>query len=122
MTGHCALEVGMRGHILAEIRRIAAENGGKSPGSQVFEKESGIRKGEWLGRYWARWGDAVAEAGLQPNSKIVKLNEDFCLRKLAEATRHFKKFPTSAEVRIFRQSQTDFPVESSLYAALRQAK
>jgi hypothetical protein len=113
MTRNGALEAGMRDRILGEIRRIAAENDGKPPGVQVFEKESGIRRGAWLGRYWARWGDAVAEAGLEPNSKQIGLTEDFCLQKLAEAARHFKKFPTSAEVRIFGRMQPDFPGHTS---------
>jgi hypothetical protein len=108
----------MRDHILDEIRRIAAENGGKSPGRMVFEKESGIKPSEWLGRYWARWGDAVTEAGLQPNSIQGALTEEHCLQKLAEAAKHFQKFPTSAEIRLFGRTKTDFPSHSSFNAVL----
>jgi hypothetical protein len=49
-----------RGHTLSEIKRVASENRGSPPGKQRFESETGVREHEW-GRYWARWGDALAK-------------------------------------------------------------
>lgn len=53
----------MRGHIISEIQRLAAEAGGQAPGSQAFVKATGITETKWRGKYWARWGDALIEAG-----------------------------------------------------------
>jgi hypothetical protein len=56
----------MRDHILNEIKRLAAANG-ESPGKQVFARETGIKDGQWSGVFWARWSDALTEAGLENN-------------------------------------------------------
>jgi hypothetical protein len=71
-----------REHILTEIRRITAENSGSPPGKQRFQSETRIREHEW-GRYWARWGDALAEAGFKPNDWTQQLPDDAILEKLA---------------------------------------
>ncbi len=75
----------MRDHIISEIQRIAADSGGKAPGRRTFERETGITN--WYGVYWARWGDALAEAGFAANEKQAKTDTHFLLGKLAEAVR-----------------------------------
>ena len=52
--------------ILAEIRKLAAANDGKAPGNRLFMSQTGIRETAWRGLYWARWGDALVEAGFAP--------------------------------------------------------
>ncbi len=42
--------------ILDEIRRMAAENGGRPLGRGRFLQETGIQESDWAGRYWVRWG------------------------------------------------------------------
>jgi hypothetical protein len=104
----------MREKILTEIRRIAQQNGGKSPGVRAFEHETGITEGSWRGVYWARWGDAVTEAGCVPNAKQEKFDEGFFLTKLADACEHFGKFPTAMELRMYQKNDLNFPNVKSI--------
>jgi hypothetical protein len=104
----------MRDRILAEIRRLALANGGQSPGRQVFEAHTGIRYAEWYGIYWARWGDAVAEAGFSPNSIQAKFNTEDLLKQVAEAYRHFGHVATDGELRLYGRSHPTFPAHSTI--------
>jgi hypothetical protein len=88
-----------REHILDEIRRLAAANDGRAPGKRVFEREAGIRESDWYGVYWARWNDALAEAGFSANQMQPRLDQDFLLEKLAQACRHYGRVPSFAELR-----------------------
>jgi len=45
-------------------------------GRDRFERETGIREGDWSGRYWARWNDAVKEAGLAPNQMNALIDDE----------------------------------------------
>ena len=104
----------MREQILKEIGRLADANGGQPPGRRLFESETGITTGAWFGKYWARWGDAVAEAGYSPNTKHERLDEQFILEKLAEITRHYKKIPAAMEMRLYKRSNPEFPNEKTI--------
>jgi len=100
-------------HILVEIRRTAEANGGKPLGHREFSNATGIQEGDWSGRYWARWSDAVREAGYAPNSMSVAYTEDVLLGKLAQLARELGKFPVWAEVDLARRSDATFPTEKS---------
>lgn len=91
----------MRDRILSEIRRLAEENGGNPPGQRAFEKETGIAASQWRGKLWARWGDAVADAGLVPNTVAEKLDPDRVLDCYEDVCRKFSRPPTYAEWRMF---------------------
>lgn len=91
----------MKDHILNEIRRLTAEKRGKPPGQGVFEGATGVSRGEWRGKYWASWSDALVEAGFSPNKANEKLEPDRVLDCYAEACRHYKKIPTYPEWRMF---------------------
>lgn len=99
----------MREQILAGIRKLAAKNGGRPPGVRLFERETGIGPGAWRGVFWARWGDAVREAGYEPNVKWEKIAEGFLLIKLAEACRHLRKIPTGMDLRLYKRVDAAFP-------------
>jgi hypothetical protein len=107
----------MREQILNEIRRLASENGGQPPGFGRFEKETGIRRSAWVGVYWARWSDAVSEAGFQPNARPEKLDPDLLLRKIADLSKEVGKIPTAMEFRLHRRSSQEYPSQDAIYRA-----
>lgn len=103
----------MREQILSEIRRLTEANGGNPPGRRSFERETGIPTSAWYGVYWARWGDAVSEAGFAPNALNEKLDEQFVLTKLATACAHYGRIPTMMELRLYKKLDPDFPNEKT---------
>lgn len=100
-------------HILDEIRRAAKANGGSALGHREFFNVTGIKESDWSGRYWARWSDAVLEAGCQPNSMVVAHTEDVLFGKLAQLARELGKFPVWSEVALARRRDASFPTEKS---------
>jgi hypothetical protein len=97
-------------HILREIRRTTAENGGTAIGVKRFTQITGITEWQWMGRYWARWSDAVREAGHEPGVWNAKtFDDDDLLRILAELTREFGRLPTVAEMSIRKQTHPEMP-------------
>jgi len=54
-------------YIIQEIKRTTRANGGTPLRKVQFESETGIRRYDWFGVYWARWSDALREAGCVPH-------------------------------------------------------
>jgi len=54
-------------HILQEIKRTTQTNGGMPLRKLQFEAETGIKRYDWFGVYWARWSDALREADCEPH-------------------------------------------------------
>jgi hypothetical protein len=98
-----------KNHILAEIKRTTEENGGKPLGRRRFFGETGIKENDWLGKYWARWGDALIEAGFPPNRLQAAYDEHFMLEKLAGLVRELGHFPAQAEIQLKSQSDPSLP-------------
>lgn len=109
----------MREQILSEIRRIAEANGGRAPGRRSFELETGIGVGEWWGIHWARWSDALTEAGLAPNSRQGRFDPQFVLEKLAQAVRYYGRMPTAVELRMYKSIDAEFPGRNTFYNHFR---
>lgn len=105
----------MREHILSEIKRLAERNGGKTPGKELFERETGIKEADWYGKHWLRWNDAVIEAGLIPNKKQEKLPSDLVLDHYADVCRHYGRAPSSAELRYYARETSGFPSHNTFY-------
>lgn len=98
-----------RAQILTEIQRLAAQGGGQPPGSRAFTVGSGVRESEWRGVYWARWGDALLEAGFAPNEWQGRLDAAVFLKYLADECRHFGVTPTKSELDIYRRNHPGSP-------------
>lgn len=96
-------------HILDEIRRTTKDNGGTALGVDRFEAETGIRESAWRGRYWARWSDAIRDAGLAPNMLQPKTDEDVLLTQFGTFVRELGRFPTVAEMRMRKRQDDTFP-------------
>ena len=96
-------------HILQEIKRTARENGGIPLGRLRFFRETGIKESDWKGKFWARWNDAVSEAGLEPNQKTTSYDEDLLIEKFISLMRELGRFPVVAEIRMKVRSDASFP-------------
>lgn len=86
--------------ILESIRRIAAANNGKAPGSQRLATEIGLRKSDWYPNFWVRWSDAIREAGLQPNSFTVAPPDEDLINKHIVLIRELGRFPIESDLRL----------------------
>ena len=97
--------------ILNEIRRLAKTNGGVAPGRLALETEAGIRETDWRGVYWAKYNDAVKEAGLEPNKMAKAYSKEHLLEILARLTKRLGHVPTYSELRLETRSQPGIPAE-----------
>jgi hypothetical protein len=104
----------MRDQILREIKRMAETNNGQPPGEKTFSQATEIQRDEWRGKYWARWGDACAEAGFVPNSAPLKIAHEAILQKLAEAFSQSGKVMTEPELNIYRRTHPGFPSSTTI--------
>lgn len=98
-----------KNHILEEIRRTAAANGGTPLGKGRFLKETGIKPTDWEGRFWSRWGDALKETGFSPNKLNSAWPEDTLLESLVAFCRELGRLPVHAELKLKRRSDPTFP-------------
>lgn len=96
-------------HILNEIKRTAAANGGVALGWRKFATETGIREPDWKGKLWARWSDAVREAGFTPNEMTQAYSESELLDKYAKLALDLGRLPTSVDIRLSVSNGLEFP-------------
>lgn len=99
-----------RDEIVSEIRKYVASNSGEIPGERSFAVSTRIRESAWKGKYWARWTDAVREAGYTPNLMNQKIAEENILSKAAEFVRELGYFPVRDEINLRARTHSDFPV------------
>lgn len=103
----------VREHILNEIRRLAAANGGRAPGMNSFEKSTSIRVHEWRGIYWEKWSDAVREAGFEANERQPSYTENFLVEKLAQASRYYNEIPSTIKMKMYQRVDPTFPARQT---------
>jgi len=105
----------LREDILQEIRKLAKANDGQPPGIRAFQKHTGIGEHIWRGVYWARWGDALREAGFAANEWQGKSEANRIFQKYIEAVRHYGFLPTASELQMYRKAHADFPGVKSMF-------
>lgn len=98
-----------RDTILDAIRQASVECDGQAPGQVRFEQLTGIPAVAWRGKYWARWSDAVAEAGFTPNRTNESTPRSVVLESLARLALKVGHLPTYGETRLARQQDDSFP-------------
>ena len=101
-----------REHILDQIRRTAAQNGGKPLGMARFERETGINEHDWT-KHWPRFGDAQREAGFEANKMTGAHSEDYVAEQLLLIARRLGKFPTFRELNVERQKNPELPTKKA---------
>ena len=100
--------------ILNEIRRTAAQNEGKPVGVDRFRTETGIAEHEWCGVHWARWSDALSEAGFEPLEWTVGLSEEEILEVLVRLVRQYRRYPTTKEILIEKRANAAIPTPKAI--------
>src|SRR5258708_7159962 len=96
-------------HIIKEIQRTAKENGGAPLGKQRFSNETGIKIHEFLGKYWARWNEALAEAGFSPNKYQESYDELLLVDKYISFARELGRLPVPADLLLKSRNDPNFP-------------
>jgi hypothetical protein len=112
-----------RTEILAHIQRLAKADGAP-PGKNRFQAATGIKRHEWYGVFWARWGDALEEAGLSANTLQEKFEKDSILEAYLRLLEVLGSVPTEGDIRIAKRSDDSFPSHSTLanHLGLRRAR
>jgi hypothetical protein len=105
-----------KGHILSEIRRTAAQHHGTPLGGARFSTETGIRRSDWYEKHWVRWGDALKEAGFQPNAWTLARSDDELLDHVAVLVRELGRFPVEGEIKMKGRRMPGFPSPDTLRA------
>lgn len=95
--------------IIKEIQRTAETNGGVPLGRERFFQKTGIKESDWSGKFWAKWSDAILEAGHSPNQMQKAFSDESLLASYALLVKEIGHIPTSPEVRMKAGSDTSFP-------------
>ena len=101
-------------HIISEIVRTTEENNGKPLGTQRFERVTGIKKSDWYGKYWTKWGDALKEAGYKPNTFQKAYDPDILIRHAIDLIRELGCFYTYGDLRMKSHNDSAFPSHSTM--------
>jgi len=104
--------------ILKEIDRTAKENGGIPLGQDRFAGVTGIKIGDWLGKHWARWNDAITEAGYTPNKRQSAYDEEVLIKQIISFIREIGRIPAAADLRLQAHNSKGFPAHTTIQKRL----
>jgi hypothetical protein len=103
-----------KAQILAEIKQTAKANGGAPLGWRKFATETGIKEYDWKGKLWARWNDAIREAGFVPNELTEAYDEGELLDKYARLALELGRLPAQADIRFSNRTGRQLPEYKTL--------
>lgn len=84
-----------------------------------FEELTGIKRHEWSGRIWARWNDALAEAGLAPNRfGQDSYDNSLLIHLLGDMVLEMGRVPSHADLALKRTQDPNFPAASTFQTRL----
>jgi hypothetical protein len=111
-----------RDDICGAIRREAALRGGHV-GIKAFVAATGIPEKQIIGKYWARWNDALAEAGVGAAKTFhrPRTEEAVVLEAMAQLAQRLGKAPSYAELSLERRREPSFPALNVITRARRSA-
>lgn len=98
-----------KAYIIQEIKRTAEANGGAPLGVRRFLSETGIMVSDWEGIHWARWSDAIREAGFAPNQLSAAYDDSILLEKYARLARELSRLPSHRDLRLKAHTDSCFP-------------
>lgn len=96
-------------HILDEIKRTTLENKSVPLGMHRFCSVTGIKRVDWMGKYWARWGDAIREAGFEPNKMQTGYKDDYLIESVIQLALEIGHFPLYYELKMKAYNDEEFP-------------
>lgn len=97
-----------RTQIIEAIRKIAALDR-TPPGQKRFATLTKTRITAWHGVFWARWSEALREAGFEPNTVVARYSDEELLESYAQLALKLGRIPIAAEMDIERARGTDIP-------------
>jgi hypothetical protein len=103
MSGKSANRSSAKRHSREEIidlfRACAAKNGGKTPGIRVFEKTCGVTEAQVVYHFWkGGYTELAQEAGLEPNQRQVRLDDDQVFSDYAKICLDIRRVPNTREL------------------------
>ncbi len=103
--------------IIEQIIEVSRAIGGKSPGRRLFERLTGVKEADWSGKYWARWGDALKEAGLQQNEFNGASDKRALAASYVKFVEELGHIPTEPELRMKSRDDMHFPSHNTFRKA-----
>ena len=95
--------------ILSDIRRLGKQRGGHIS-LDAFLTATGMKAHQLLGKFWARWNDALTEAELRTMEfSNPRTEEETVIEAFAQLIETLKKWPTGTEMLLERGRNESFP-------------
>lgn len=93
---------------LAKAYRKECNVYGKVLGERVFAKKTGLPVWHWR-KYWPTWSAFQADVGFEPNSRKLRIPDEYLLRRLAELTLKLDKLPLKRDLAEERRRDGSIP-------------